>query len=114
MTATQKTARFCFWTGSAFVVLAVTVGLAYYFLYRPMWATVDMAGIERLLRDPSTPIEAIRRTALQGQKTVLAGFEAVDAAILFLLFCSALAGAALFYVFAALRRVHRGSGSNAL
>jgi hypothetical protein len=89
--------------GGLSLVNSIAVGAAYFFLFRPMRAAVDLAAVERLLRDPSIPIEAIRRVALQGHETVAAGFVAVESAVVFLFVFSAVAGAALLYVFFGLR-----------
>lgn len=94
----------CLWVGIVFLLFGSALGLAYYLHYRPMWSPEVLGRAARLLSDPSTPVETLRSTALQGHNTLLAGVEALDAAILMLLIACAAAGVAFVYVFMVLRK----------
>jgi hypothetical protein len=102
--ATKIARRICLAVGIAFLFFGSALGLAYYLYYRPMWSPEVLAPAARLLGDPSTPVEAVRSTALQGHNTLLASVQALDAAMLMLLIASAAAGVAFVYVFMVLRR----------
>ena len=110
MSEPAKTARrICLVVGIAFLLFGSALGLAYYLHYRPMWSPEVLGRAARLLGDPSTPIDAVRSTALQGHNTLLASVQALDAAILMLLIATAAAGVAFVYVSMVLRRGKQGA-----
>jgi uncharacterized membrane protein HdeD (DUF308 family) len=104
MTEPARTVRhLCFAVGIAFLIFGVALAVAYY-QYRHTWSPEVIASAARLLNDPSVPAETLRKVAVQGQKTLVASFEAIDAAILILLITDAVAAVAFLYIFIALGR----------
>jgi hypothetical protein len=105
-----KTVRqLCLVIGIAFLIFGAALGVAYY-QYRHTWSPEVIASAARLLQNPAAPTETLRKVALQGQKTLVASFEAIDAAILILLITDAVAAVAFLYIFIALgRRPHDGA-----
>jgi hypothetical protein len=80
-----------------------------------MWMTPELLdGIPELLRDPATPIEPLRQTALDGHRLILSAYRTVDSAIAFMLIISAGAAIMLCYVAIRLRRYANGGEGNAL
>jgi hypothetical protein len=65
------------------IVAGLLIGGGYYFYYRPMFPPAEkQAAIERFIKDPGSPVEQIRKVALESHDVVVAGFKAMDAAIL--------------------------------
>jgi hypothetical protein len=62
---------------------ALLVGGAYYFYYRPMVpAPEKQAAIERFIKDPASPVEQVRKVALDSHDVVIVGFKALEAAVI--------------------------------
>jgi hypothetical protein len=85
-----------------YLLAAVCFAAGYFLYYRPKWMTPEvLIGIPAFLRDPSTPPERLRQTALDGHQLILSGFQALDAAIILILIISI--GAAVMLVYVALK-----------
>jgi hypothetical protein len=95
----EQLRRLCVIAGSLFMLLAGIVAGGYYLYFRPMWMTPEvLVRIPRFLRDPATPLERLRDTALAGHELVLSGFVALDSAALLLIVVALTAAIALLYV----------------
>lgn len=95
------------------VLAAVLVGGGYYFHFRVMFPSPEkQAAIERFIRAPDSSLEQIRNVALEGHNVVVAGFKAMDAAILMIVILC-LAAAAVFFSIAVAARKARAEASGA-
>lgn len=78
-----RLARLSVLYASLLAMAALLIGGGYYFYYRPMFPPLEkQVAIERFIKDPGSPVEQIRKVALEGHDVVIAGFKAMDAAIL--------------------------------
>jgi predicted permease len=78
-----RLARLSVLYASLLVLAALLIGGGYYLYYRPMFPPPEkQAAIERFIKDPGSPVEQIRKVALEGHDVAVAGFKAMDAAIL--------------------------------
>jgi len=86
-------------------VAAVVIGGVYYFYYRTMLPTQQrQAAIERFLKDPASPIEQVRKVAIDSHEVVIAGFRALDAAIMVIVILCVIAGVGFLSLARALRK----------
>ena len=107
--------RLCFAVGCSYLLLAVAVAGSFFLHFRPMWVTSDvLTRVPAFLKDPATPTEKLRQTALDGHQLILSGFQSLDAAIVLILIISMGAGALLLFVGAKIRAASNVPGENAL
>ena len=114
MTEHANTARVCLALGAFFMALTLGLAATYYLHFRPMWSPAVVAPAARLLNDPTAPVEAIRRTALQGHQTLLASFEVIDTMMFVLLITNIASGAAFLYAFFSIRKLATAGPNRAL
>ena len=77
----------------------------YYFYYRPMFPPAEkQAAIERFIKDPGSPVEQIRKVALESHEVVVAGFKAMDAAILMIVIICLIAAVGFASIAVAVRK----------
>jgi hypothetical protein len=95
-------------------IAAVLIGGVYYFYYRSMLpAPEKQAAIERFLKDPASPTEQVRKVAIDSHEVVVAGFRALDAAIVAIVILCVVAGFGFLSLARALRKA-KGESKSAL
>ena len=77
-----------------FFAAAMIVGGSYYFYVRATFPGAEkQAAVARFIQDPKSPAEHVRKVALDSHETVIAAFEAIEAAaIVIVVLCLAAAG----------------------
>jgi len=78
--------RFALFSAIGFAVLSVGVGTFYYLHARPTWSQPQKHQlIEKVLQDPATPVDVVRKTALDGHDLLSKAYVALDSALELLL-----------------------------
>jgi O-antigen/teichoic acid export membrane protein len=74
------------WSAIGFAVASAGLAAFYYLHARPMWSQPERHQmIEKVLRDPNTPADIVRKTALEGHNVIAKSYLAVDSALQLLL-----------------------------
>ena len=91
---------------------AVIVGGGYYLYFLPMFPGPEkQAVVERFIKDPASPTEQLRKVALDSHEVVIAGFEALHAAVIFIVILCVVAGIGFVSLAMALRKAKREATS---
>jgi len=107
--------RQCIALAALFLIGAVLCAGAYFLYYRPTWMTPEvLVRAPAFLRDPATPLERLRQTALDGHELIVSGFKALDVAVVLMLIISVGAAFILGYVALRLRTALQRGSENAL
>ena len=104
--------RLALWSAIGFALLSAGLGAYYYGHARPMIAQPEKHQlIERILRDPSTPADVVRKTAIEGHDVQSKAFAAVDAALELVLIFGFGAAILFSYIAYAARKAAKGAAS---